>query len=82
MGSDNEDEISFNLALVPMLTYGASVVMSTQLDKFYQHFGRKKALFVGTVICIVCLAVMAFLTAEYNWVMYVLAFFVGTCMAM
>lgn len=62
MGSPNEDEVSYNLALVPMLAYAASVVMSTQLDRFYIVFGRKKALFVGTAICIACLVVMAFLT--------------------
>lgn len=77
MGSPNEDEISYNLALVPMLTYAASVVMSTQLNKFYELFGRKKALFFGTALCIICLVIMAFLTSSNNWVMYILAFFLG-----
>lgn len=61
MGSDDKDSVSFNLALVPMLTYASSVVVSTQLNKFYQKFGRKKALFVGTAICLACLVVMSFL---------------------
>ena len=78
MGSPNEDEVSYNLALVPMLAYAASVVMSTQLDRFYIVFGRKKALFVGTAICIACLVVMAFLTESDNWVIYILSFFFGT----
>jgi hypothetical protein len=42
-----------------MITYGSSVVVSTQLNAFYHKFGRKKALFVGTAICIACLVVMA-----------------------
>ncbi len=59
MGTDDPDKISFNIALVPMLTYASSVAVSTQLNKFYQKFGRKKALFVGTAICLICLVVMA-----------------------
>ncbi len=77
MGSPNEDEISYNLALVPMLSYAASVAVSTQLNKFYKTFGRKKALFLGTAICIACLVIMAFLNESSNWAMYIIAFFVG-----
>ena len=78
MTSEDPDEISYNIALVPMLAYAASVVTSSQLDRFYQIFGRKKALFVGTAICIACQVVLAFLQASLSWVMYILAFFVGT----
>ena len=77
MGVKDENAVSFNLALVPMLAYMASVAVSTQLNKFYKTFGRKKALFVGTAICLACLTVMAFLEPKYNWVMYILAFFIG-----
>lgn len=64
MGTDDKDKVSFNLALVPMLTYASSVAVSTQLNKFYQKFGRKKALFVGTAICMGCLVVMALIGAN------------------
>jgi Na+/melibiose symporter-like transporter len=63
MGDSESDKVSFNLALVPMLAYASSVLVSTQLNRFYKMFGRKKALFVGTAICVVCLTVMAFLNA-------------------
>lgn len=79
MGTDDKDKVSFNLALVPMITYGSSVVASTQLNKFYHTFGRKKALFVGTAICILCLVGMAFLQEEGSWAMYIIAIFIGTC---
>ncbi len=61
MGTDDKDGVSFNLALVPMLTYASSVIVSTQLNLFYNKFGRKKALFVGTAICLICLIIMVFL---------------------
>ena len=61
-----------------MLAYAASVVMSSQLDRFYVMFGRKKALFVGTAICIACQIAIAFLTAGTSWILYILSFFVGT----
>lgn len=60
-----------------MLAYAASVVTSSQLDRFYEMFGRKKALFVGTAICIACQVVLAFLQPGSSWVIYILAFFVG-----
>ena len=78
MVSKDKDKISFNIALVPMIIYGASVATSTQLNKFYDIFGRKKALFFGTAICIGCLAVLAFLQASASWVIYILSLFIGT----
>jgi Na+/melibiose symporter-like transporter len=77
MGTDDVNKVSFNLALVPMLTYASSVIVSTQLNNFYHRFGRKKALFVGTAICIGCLVVMAFLNEGNNWLMYIVALLVG-----
>ena len=77
MTSGDDDEISYNIALVPMLAYAASVVMSSRLDKFYTIFGRKKALFAGTAILIACQIAIAFLTTGTSWVIYILAFFIG-----
>jgi MFS family permease len=76
---DNEDleKVSYNLALVPMIAYASSVLVSTQLNWFYTQFGRKKALFLGTFICAGCLSAMIFLTEDTAWVMYVLAVFIG-----
>ena len=78
MGDNKGGSISFNIALVSMLSYLSSVVVSTQLNKFYDYFGRKKALFLGTAICIVCLSGMVFITVENNWIMYPLSLFIGT----
>lgn len=78
MGDSESDNVSFNLALVPMIAYASSVLVSTQLNRFYKIFGRKKALFVGTAICMACLTVMAFLDAETAWAMYILALLIGT----
>jgi len=78
MGTDDPKVVSYNLALVPMLAYGSSVLVNTQLDKFYMYFGRKKALFVGTAICLVCLVAMAFLDVTTSWMMYILPFFIGS----
>ena len=77
MGNDDTESVSYNLALVPMLTYASSVVVSTQLNLFYHKFGRKKALFVGTAICLSCLAGMFFLQESCSWVMYIIALFIG-----
>jgi Na+/melibiose symporter-like transporter len=78
MTSGDDTQVSYAIALVPMLAYAASVVTSTQIGRFYNLFGRKMALFVGTAMCIGCLVFMVFLSAKDSWVMYILAFFIGT----
>jgi hypothetical protein len=35
MSASSDDKISYNIALVPVLAYAASVAASTQLNKFY-----------------------------------------------
>jgi hypothetical protein len=61
MGTNNKDKVSFNLALVPMISYASSVAISMKLNAFYKTFGRKMALFVGTAISMACLSSMAFI---------------------
>jgi MFS family permease len=76
-GSGDDAHVSFNIALVPMIAYASSVVVSTQLNWFYTTFGRKKALFLGTALCMFCLVAMAFLTVKTAWVMYIISLFIG-----
>ena len=82
MGTKNKDKISYNIALIPMLAYLSSVLMSLRLNWFYNNIGRKKALFLGTAICLVCLASMAFLKPTHNWLMYPLSLFIGKTVVM
>jgi Na+/melibiose symporter-like transporter len=77
MGAKDEEKVSYNLALVPMISYASSVVISVKLNAFYKTFGRKMALFVGTVICMACLSGMALITEENNWIIYIVAIFIG-----
>ena len=65
------------MALVPLVVYLSSTVSSWYLDKFYEMFGRKKALFIGTIICCISLGSMLLLTESTNWVIYILAIFIG-----
>lgn len=77
MGTNDLDKISFNIALIPMLAYLASVMVSTRLNWFYNNIGRKKAIFLGTAIGLVCLSAMAFLKPAHNWLMYIISPFLG-----
>jgi Na+/melibiose symporter-like transporter len=76
-GSGDDSHVSYNIALVPMIAYASSVVVSTRLNWFYNTFGRKKALFLGTALCLGCLMGMAFISEDSAWVMYILALFIG-----
>lgn len=60
--SEEEKQVPFTVALVPLIVYLSSVIASWYLDKFYEMFGRKKALFIGTIICCISLGSMFFLT--------------------
>jgi Na+/melibiose symporter-like transporter len=76
-GSGHNEPVSYNIALVPMIAYASSVLVSTRINWFYKTFGRKTALFLGTILCIGCLAIMFFLTENNAWIMYILALFIG-----
>jgi len=65
MVDSNDNKVSFNLALIPMLVYIASVLMSCKLNYFYRVIGRKKSLLLGTFICMICSFSMVFID-EYN----------------
>lgn len=74
---DTSTSIPFTVALVPLIVYLASVIASSRLNWFYHRFGRKTALLVGTIITLLAMLPMFFLTKETGWVMYILSVFVG-----
>jgi len=74
--------VPFTVALVPLIVYLFSVISSSRLNWFYTKFGRKAALSVGTIICVVSLGSMLFLTESTGWVMYIIAIFVGISQTM
>jgi len=71
------DSVPYTVALVPLITYFSSVLVSSRLNWFYEKFGRKKALLVGTIICVVTIGSFVFLTENTGWVVYILAIFIG-----
>ena len=74
---DTSTSIPFTVALVPLIVYLASVIASSRLNWFYHRFGRKAALLIGTIITLLAMLPMFFLTKETGWVMYILSVFVG-----
>jgi Na+/melibiose symporter-like transporter len=53
------------------------VLASSRLNWFYNKFGRKTALSTGTIIAVVSLGSMLLLSESSNWVMYIIAIFIG-----
>lgn len=70
------------MALVPLIVYFSSVIVSSRLNWFYVKFGRKMALGVGTIICTLSLGSFLFLTKNTGWVVYILAVFIGCSQTM
>ena len=77
MVDSNQDKISFNLALIPMLVYIASVLMSCKLNYFYRVIGRKNSLLLGTFICMTCSFSMLFIDEYNRQYFYAIAMLIG-----
>jgi Na+/melibiose symporter-like transporter len=63
-----------------LISYCSSVPTSLFLNKFYQKFGRKKALITGAIICVISLGVMLILNSGTSGkiaIMCVLSVFIG-----
>jgi Na+/melibiose symporter-like transporter len=58
------------------------VLAASKLSWFYANVGRKKALMVGTAICIVSMGVVYLLTIDFSWVIYFVSIFIGVSQAM
>ena len=62
LADETSATVPFTVALVPLIVYLFSVVSSARLNWFYQKFGRKMALSVGTVITCISMGSMFLLT--------------------
>lgn len=82
LGSSDEDKLSFNIALVPLICYLFSAITSSALNFIYSKLGRKKSLFTGTIICIISMIMIYFTTEEYSILIYFIAALVGMSQAM
>jgi Na+/melibiose symporter-like transporter len=82
LGTEDNGQVPFTVALVPLIVYLSSVIVSWYLDKFYEMFGRKKALLIGTIICCISLGSMFLIDESTNWVIYILAIFIGCSQTM
>jgi MFS family permease len=82
LGSHEESGISFNIALVPLICYFSSVLAASKLTWFYANVGRKKALMIGTIICLLSMLVLYILIVDFAWVIYFVAIFIGISQAM
>ena len=82
LGAKSQTGISFNLALVPLIIYACAVITSSHLSWFYREVGRKKALILGTIVCLFSLFITLILTVDFNWVIYFAAAFIGCSQAL
>ncbi len=57
------------------------MITAGQISWFYSYVGRKKALILGTVLCLISMLVVYILKADFNWVIYYVAGFVGCSQA-
>lgn len=58
------------------------MLASFRLNWFYENVGRKKALALGTLLCVGSLIVVYGLIPDFAWVIYYLAVFIGISQAL
>lgn len=80
--SELQNTIPFSVALVPLIIYFSSSLISAKIATFYSQMGRRKTLLLGTVLSIVSLGSMFFINEENNTLIYGLAIFIGISQSM
>lgn len=82
MGTEEEienNEIPFQVALVSLVITVVQYLNSHIISKvYYRRIGRKNTLMLGTVFAIISSLAMVFITPNVNWIMFIVAIFVGT----
>ena len=73
----SKDTIPFSVALVPLITYFSSSILSAKISTFYMKIGRKNSLMVGTILSTISLGLLYILDSKNGHWIYVLAIFIG-----
>ncbi|EAR84718.2 MFS transporter (macronuclear) [Tetrahymena thermophila SB210] len=81
-----EEEISdstpMEIALIPLLLFISSVLMSSTLDQLYQKIGKRKVFSIGAVLMIVSSTFLTFVDVETGYLMYPIAILIGCSQVM
>jgi len=78
-----EDEtIPFSVALVPLVIYFSSTLISVKITWLYTKIGRRSTLFTGTTLSILSLGSLLFLNNENSHLIYFSSIFIGISQSM
>lgn len=70
------------MALVPLIIYFSSSLVSAKITILYSRIGRKRTLLLGTMLSILSLGSMFFLDKENNSLIYGIAIVIGISQSM
>jgi Na+/melibiose symporter-like transporter len=77
VGEGEQSTIPFSVALVPLIIYASSSVLSAKISWLYGKIGRKNTLLLGTVLSILSLGLLFTLDTYNGNLIYILALFIG-----
>ncbi|KAL4509928.1 hypothetical protein ABPG72_010121 [Tetrahymena utriculariae] len=81
-----EEEISDStpteIALIPLLLFISSVLMSSTLDQLYQKIGKRKVFSIGAILMVVSSTFLTFVDVETGYLMYPIAILIGCTQVM
>lgn len=65
------------IALIPLLLFISSVIMSSSLDSLYELIGKRKTFSIGGVFMVLTSISLAFIGPETHYFMYPIAVVIG-----
>lgn len=70
------------VALIPLILYISSTMVSSQLNYFYKLFGRKGTFIIGAVLAGISAASLALITVSTRWIIYFVSVIMGASQAL
>ena len=65
------------IALIPLLLFVSSVIMSSSLDTCYEKIGKRRTFSIGGVFMVITSISLAFIEPETGYLMYPIAVLIG-----
>lgn len=75
--SEIANKTPMEIALIPLLLYVSSVIMSMSLDHLYHYLGKRKTFSIGGVLVIISSISLALIQPDNGYLLYPIAILIG-----
>ena len=72
------DKTPIEVALIPLILYICSVLVSFMIDRIFKIIGKKSTFTIGIVLSLCNSAILSFIDVDSQWYIYPASFLMGT----